>query len=559
MSATCSAEQRCEELFAQVLDESVPVAERQAACKELDNTARSVSRTDAMDAVAAKLLDLQISEWLFVTPNTEVLAYVASGEGKGYADVAELFLFAHMRWGAHFAISNGWGSHDHPEWRHRAHDMFYTKIPSLQVACAELCGDRAETPAVLGRMKTWGQASAAALCTSGDATVQAGALLSAAAFLVTCAHFPAARREAAEAYVGNSDVFQAIIRRLQEAPLDSCDLYLTTVAMAMLGQYCMADAGHTRRLLASGMLEAFVGVVDRARNSQVSPHVSANRGIGQFVAFVASSADGRDRLLATKGMEEALMWLLEHGGDPVGIAENKTLSDPRGMAGVSLALLRGREEDAQVALPSKVVGQIVSMIDTYSVQGPALLLPYAQGLAELSVSDANKQHLAATPAVVDSLRRNLGVGSPSADDASEQSLRNISCSTLAQLAASEITLPLLLGHAVLNDLEQVPSLPESSKEARNEAMAVLFAVQQHEKRVAGGGPEALSPKRPTDDSWIMLSYQWDVQPIIVRIRDSLQRRKYRIWMDIDQMRGCVRSHLATPVDAPNPYLSPRTD
>ena len=34
-----------------------------------------------------------------------------------------------------------------------------------------------------------------------------------------------------------------------------------------------------------------------------------------------------------------------------------------------------------------------------------MLLPYAQGLAELSVSDANKQHLPAIPGVIDSLRR----------------------------------------------------------------------------------------------------------------------------------------------------------
>ena len=52
--------------------------------------------------------------------------------------------------------------------------------------------------------------------------------------------------------------------------------------------------------------------------------------------------------------------------------------------------------------------------------------------------------------------------------------------------ASELTLPLLLGHPVLEDLEQVPSLPESSKDARNDAMAVLFAVRQHEKAEAGG-------------------------------------------------------------------------
>eukprot|EP01043_Picozoa_sp_COSAG02_P027560 COSAG02_NODE_1633_length_11567_cov_16.719567_2_plen_540_part_00 len=532
-------EHRCAELFAQVLDKSLSVAKRHAACKDFGNAVKSVTRTDAMATVAPMLLDLQFAEWLALVPHAEVLAYVASGEVEGYADVAEMFSFVHMRFGACFAPCDGWGSCDHPEWRHRIHDAIYSCIPRLMTAHAELCGDCAEPPAVLGRMKSWGLASAAALCTPGAATVHVGALVSAIIILVACAHFPASRDEGVEAFVSSSGVFQAITLRLQEAPIDSYDLYLTAAAMGYLVPYCLGDAGHASRLFASGMLEAFVGVVDRARNSEVPPHVSTNRGIGQFVAGVASSAEGRDRLLATKGMEEALMWLLEHGGDPVGIVENKTLSDPRGMAGLCIALLRGREEDTQVALPSKVVRQIVSMIDTYSVMGPTLVLPYAQGLAELSVSDANKKHLADNPAVIDSLRRNLGVGSPSADDISAQSLRNFSCSTLAQLAAFDTTLPLVLGHAVLTDLEQVLSLPESSKEARNDAMAVLFAVQQHEKRAVGGEPEAHRPKQSPSD-WIMLSYQWDVQRTIVRIRDSLQRRKYRVWMDIDQMRGNVR-------------------
>ena len=96
---------------------------------------------------------------------------------------------------------------------------------------------------------------------------------------------------------------------------------------------------------------------------------------------------------------------------------------------------------------------------------------------------------------------------------------------------------------MLADLEQVPSLPESSQDARNDALAVLFAVQQHEKRVASSSIEAAPKQNSIDDAWIMLSYEWGVQPTIIRIRDSLQRRKYRVWMDIDQMRGSVRCHF----------------
>jgi hypothetical protein len=197
-----------------------------------------------------------------------------------------------------------------------------------------------------------------------------------------------------------------------------------------------------------------------------------------------------------------------------------------------------------------------------------------QGLAELSVSDANKQTLTAIPSIINSLRRGLLGGSSGVDatsslsssssssssssttataatdetDETVQKLRTLSAATLAQLAASELTLPLLLGHPVLEDLEQVPSLPGSSKDARNDAMAVLFAVRQHEKAEA---TEAATPGTRTDmmgRRHIMLSYQWDHQPIIKRIRDSLKRAGYRVWLDVDHMRGSTMDAMSDAVD-----------
>ena len=59
--------------------------------------------------------------------------------------------------------------------------------------------------------------------------------------------------------------------------------------------------------------------------------------------------------------------------------------------------------------------------------------------------------------------------------------------------------------------------------------------------LARAGVAAASPRRSegSDEGGghIMLSYEWSVQPVIKRIRDSLVRRGYRVWLDIDQMRG----------------------
>ena len=40
--------------------------------------------------------------------------------------------------------------------------------------------------------------------------------------------------------------------------------------------------------------------------------------------------------------------------------------------------------------------------------------------------------------------------------------------------------------------------------------------------------------------------QWDSQPTIVRICDSLQRRGYLVWIDLEMMKGSVRSPCSLP-------------
>eukprot|EP01043_Picozoa_sp_COSAG02_P046072 COSAG02_NODE_4277_length_5558_cov_8.385968_7_plen_294_part_01 len=290
-------EQRCVELTAQIQDKTLSIVERQAAAAELADAVKSVSRTDVAAAATAvsKLVDLGVlSDVLWVPPCLEIIAYVASGEVEGYADVNELFTFSHVRLGAAFSLFDGWGSHDHPEWYHRAHDAAYSTVPRIIAFAMQQFGDRENTAAVLSRAKEWGQTSAAAFCASGDATnIQVGTMGSLTAFMIGLARSPAARREAADAFLDSSGVLEAITLRLQQASVNSCDLYITTVSMALLSQHCMADAKNTAQLFASGILEAYVGVVDRARKSEVAPHVSVNRGIGQFAANVAATAEGR--------------------------------------------------------------------------------------------------------------------------------------------------------------------------------------------------------------------------------------------------------------------------
>ena len=151
---------------------------------------------------------------------------------------------------------------------------------------------------------------------------------------------------------------------------------------------------------------------------------------------------------------------------------------------------------------------------------------------------------------MDVLRAGLGIGS---NDPSTLKMRAYCCSALAQLAASHLTLPLLLGHPVLNDLEQLAAGIGVEAE---DAKAALFATRE---TVA----QDSRPKGSADHKHIMLSYQvsrpsppavsisaeqpsralqWDAQAIVKRIDESLKRRGYSTWFDLTNMTG---AHGAT--------------
>ena len=38
-----------------------------------------------------------------------------------------------------------------------------------------------------------------------------------------------------------------------------------------------------------------------------------------------------------------------------------------------------------------------------------------------------------------------------------------------------------------------------------------------------------------DSPHIMISYQWGVQPMMLRVRDRLKEAGYKVWMDVDEM------------------------
>ena len=53
---------------------------------------------------------------------------------------------------------------------------------------------------------------------------------------------------------------------------------------------------------------------------------------------------------------------------------------------------------------------------------------------------------------------------------------------------------------------------------------------------------------PTQGGHVMISYQWDSQQEVLRIKTSLEESGYNVWMDLDEMQGNIFEKMAEGVE-----------
>ena len=46
----------------------------------------------------------------------------------------------------------------------------------------------------------------------------------------------------------------------------------------------------------------------------------------------------------------------------------------------------------------------------------------------------------------------------------------------------------------------------------------------------------------------MISYQWDVQTLVIQLKNKLQADGYKVWMDVDEMGGSTLESMAKAVE-----------
>ncbi|XP_019630155.1 PREDICTED: uncharacterized protein LOC109474307 [Branchiostoma belcheri] len=66
--------------------------------------------------------------------------------------------------------------------------------------------------------------------------------------------------------------------------------------------------------------------------------------------------------------------------------------------------------------------------------------------------------------------------------------------------------------------------------------------------INGGGHDRSLTKTTAEGGHVMISYQWDVQPKALVVKENLTKAGYRVWMDVEQMGGDILEAMAEAVE-----------
>ena len=295
-----------------------------------------------------------------------------------------------------------------------------------------------------------------------------------------------------------------------------------------------------------GLLEVLLEVLAAYELSEVSDDTSG------FVVFLAAWALHAGRFSASEANEfqiraaaPAIRFLLDH---PHTVAAELGWTTGM-MAGFLAADVFGRDEDddtiqlAQADLDALVRTMIVTL--TGEIMGGSFPIPafYSESLNNLCVSDHHKTLLLRNPDLIPHLLTGLFLDPDHPKGLKAQEIlgphaaptplevqavfQERYAEALAQLALFPAGKDALLADeaavAALEELVERGMTDETKEFARN-ALIGLRGFAEHEAVAA---------------EHVMLSYEWSSQSIIVRINESLNRRGYVTWLDVEQMKGSI--------------------
>ena len=271
-----------------------------------------------------------------------------------------------------------------------------------------------------------------------------------------------------------------------------------------------------------------------------------------FLQQVALMPGGRElvfseirvRDCSPQQLHSALMSAMQRGHE---VQKAWNIMDVSLRAAMALGCLFGTEEadDADegrsVTVPEQVVDRLVTMLfNILQGKDPSSPATCLDILHILSVSDANTNRLVMAN-VLDAIVLALTQGVDAMEDWAGVMKYPVSpcregcASLLLNLALSDKTVEAVRAHselqvAIQKALDDVKNLSAKTKQRLNDAaFRIKLSVQPVQ-------PQA-SPRKSTASQHIMLSYCWAQQKQVLKIRQALGKRQYKIWLDVEQMSG----------------------
>jgi len=96
-----------------------------------------------------------------------------------------------------------------------------------------------------------------------------------------------------------------------------------------------------------------------------------------------------------------------------------------------------------------------------------------------------------------------------------------------------------------------PYATSENKNLSDNITGILFVLTQNSpSKQVSAVPDDAAPGQPGSKNaqHIMLSYQWGSQELVKKIADGLRHAGYRIWIDIEEMRGSTLEAMASAVE-----------
>jgi hypothetical protein len=174
----------------------------------------------------------------------------------------------------------------------------------------------------------------------------------------------------------------------------------------------------------------------------------------------------------------------------------------------------------------------------------ALIVHLHVRAATMAVSDTNKCTMLEFDGLLDLLVKALLLDSPRRSEAGADGIQEASAEILAHLALFGPGAEALQSHAGAMAALRVLRDGESSTDASHQsAVQALFQLEGPTQAVASSSSKsAAKPKH------VMMSYNWDHQPVIKHIHAALVQHGYTVWIDVEQMKGSTVDAMSKAVE-----------